>query len=333
MSNFMASQDAKISKFEADFKRYQSEMTNKMDALLKAFNDQMTGALLILEVLAHVLIYDALLDKYIVSLELSENGSLFIQSVVPEKMKDPRLFILPCRLGDFKPFDTLADLGSCVNLIPLSLFKKLKIGLLKETEDVLGLADETKSYPVGIVNNVEVHVGKLRLFKDFHVVDMEREPNCLLLVGRGFLATANSMIDCKKAKITVGEGLTRSIFGVRELDFGARPPYYAKNDFWDNNLPREWEIAIDAEVNPFKDILVFRKMLKDSLRKMVEFLGTIPINLKGNMWESEDVIDDKMDWNKPPKEGDGAWHIRIELINPGGEKLDRAFQSIQTTRK
>ncbi|GJZ72050.1 MAK10-like protein [Tanacetum coccineum] len=266
-------------------------------------------------------------------------------------MKDPGLFILPCRLGDSKPCDALADLGSCVNLIPLNLFKKLKIRLLEETEDVLGLTDGTKSYPVGIVKNVEVHVGKLRLFKDFYVVDMKREPTCPLLVGRGFLATANAVIGCKKAKISVGEGLTRSIFGVRELDFkeenvpywttigkrksykprtseddiGARPPYFAKRDFWDNHLPGKWEISRDVEVNPFKDILVFRKM--------VEFLGAIPINLKRNMWELEEVIDSKMDWDRPPKEGDGAWHIRIELIDPDEEKFDRAFQLIPTTRK
>ncbi|GKD68414.1 hypothetical protein Tco_1322504, partial [Tanacetum coccineum] len=36
-------------------------------------------------------------------------------------------------------------------------------------------------------------------------------------------------------------------------------------------------------------------------------------------WESEDMIDKKIDWNKPPKEGDGAWHIRIEIIDPGRE--------------
>ncbi|GKF58846.1 MAK10-like protein [Tanacetum coccineum] len=101
-----------------------------------------------------------------------------------------------------------------------SIFKELKVGLLEDTDDVLGLADGTKSYPVGIVRNVEVHVGKLKLFEDFHVVDMEREPTCPLLVGRGFLATANAVIDCKKDKIAVGEGLTRLIFRVKELDFG-----------------------------------------------------------------------------------------------------------------
>ncbi|GJV24935.1 hypothetical protein Tco_1377630 [Tanacetum coccineum] len=168
-------------------------------------------------------------------------------------MKDPGLFILLCRLGDSKHFDTLADLGSCVNLIPLSVLKKLKIGLFKEPDDVLRLADGSNSFPVGIMKNVEVHVEKLKLMKIF---------------------------TCKKAKIAVGEGLTRSIFRVRELDFG------------------EWDIAKDVEVNPFKDVLVFRKM--------VEFLGAIPINLKGNMWESDDLVENSMDWNNPPKRGDGS---------------------------
>ncbi|GJU43797.1 hypothetical protein Tco_1201063 [Tanacetum coccineum] len=65
------------------------------------------------------------------SLELGKNGSAFVQGEVPAKMEDPGLFTLPCRLGDSKPFDTLADLGSCVNIIPLYLFKKLNIGLLE----------------------------------------------------------------------------------------------------------------------------------------------------------------------------------------------------------
>ncbi|GJY55273.1 hypothetical protein Tco_0454388 [Tanacetum coccineum] len=35
VSNFMASQDARLSNFEADFKQQQSEMTNKIDTVLK----------------------------------------------------------------------------------------------------------------------------------------------------------------------------------------------------------------------------------------------------------------------------------------------------------
>nr|GEV31862.1 zinc finger, CCHC-type [Tanacetum cinerariifolium] len=45
VSNFMASQDAILSKFEANFKQQQSEMTNKIDTVLKAITDQIAGAL------------------------------------------------------------------------------------------------------------------------------------------------------------------------------------------------------------------------------------------------------------------------------------------------
>nr|GEV97920.1 reverse transcriptase domain-containing protein [Tanacetum cinerariifolium] len=45
VSNFMASQDARLSKFEADFKQQQSEMTNKIDTVLEAITDRMAGAL------------------------------------------------------------------------------------------------------------------------------------------------------------------------------------------------------------------------------------------------------------------------------------------------
>ncbi|GJY29346.1 hypothetical protein Tco_0405113 [Tanacetum coccineum] len=185
VSNFMASQDARLSKFETDFKQQQSEMTNKIDTMFKAITDRMAGALPsnmvknpklntspvsyvqpkstledefpdlhlnlpVLEVLAHVPIYNAMLDKYVESLELGKNGSAFVQREVSAKMEDPGLFTLPCRLGDSNPFDILADLESC--------------------DCIFGLADRTKSYPVGIVKDVEVHIGKLILLNDFYVI-------------------------------------------------------------------------------------------------------------------------------------------------------------------
>ncbi|GJV10613.1 MAK10-like protein [Tanacetum coccineum] len=111
-------------------------------------------------------------------------------------------------------FEALVILGSCVINNTLYLFKKLNIGLLEETDHIFGLADGTKSYPVGIVKNVEVHIGKLKLLNDFYLIDMKKDPETPLLVGRGFLATANAVIDCRMAKIAVGEGITRySAFG------------------------------------------------------------------------------------------------------------------------
>ncbi|GKA18452.1 hypothetical protein Tco_0698367 [Tanacetum coccineum] len=117
---------------------------------------------------------------------------------------------------------------------------------------------------------------------------MKKDLETPLLVGRGFLATANAVIDCRMAKIAVGEGITR-----------------------------EWEIARDAEINPFKDVLVFRRM--------DEFLGAIPINLKSNMWESEDLINNPINWNKPPKNRDGALDAKIRLIDPDGEEFTKTL--------
>nr|GEY36560.1 copia protein [Tanacetum cinerariifolium] len=199
---------------------------------------------------------------------------------VSVKMEDPRLFTLPCRLGDLKPFDALADLGSCVNIILLYLFKKLNIGLLEETDYIFGLVNETKSYPVRSVKDIEIHIGKLKLLNDFYVIDMKKDLKTPLLVGRGFLATANAVINCKMAT-TLGKKESYKPC-PRSDGVGAQILYYARKDFLDCHSLGEWEIARDLEINHFKGVLVFRRL--------VEFLRAIPINLKSNMWESDDLI-------------------------------------------
>nr|GEU37652.1 hypothetical protein [Tanacetum cinerariifolium] len=149
--------------------------------------------------------------------------------------------------GDSKPFDTLADLGSCVNIIPLYLFKKLNIGLLEEIVHVFRLANGTKSHPVEIVKDVEVHIGKLKLFNDFYVVDMKKDPETPLLVGRGFLATANAVIDCRMANIVVGEGITRNWAvipsGFQELEVRKGDESYGINMVTKQCRCRFWEIS------------------------------------------------------------------------------------------
>nr|GEU64628.1 copia protein [Tanacetum cinerariifolium] len=51
------------------------------------------------------------------------------------------------------------------------------------------------------LGDVEVHIERLKLINDFYVIDMKKDLKTPLLVGRGFLATANAIIDCSKAKI------------------------------------------------------------------------------------------------------------------------------------
>ncbi|GJS26980.1 hypothetical protein Tco_0487600 [Tanacetum coccineum] len=81
----------------------------------------------VLKALAHTPIYNAILVKYVESLELGKNESTFVQGEIPAKIEDPGLFTLPCRLRDSKPFDTLADLRSCVNIIYFTTLKSLTL--------------------------------------------------------------------------------------------------------------------------------------------------------------------------------------------------------------
>ena len=170
----------------------------------------------VIDVLARAPYYNALLEKYEEKLKLGKNGTAFIQNKLPKKLDDPGIFVLPCKIGNSEAFDTLADLGSSLNLLPLSLYTTLKPGKLDETEVIIGLADGSVAYPVGVVKDVLVHIGRLTMLADFHVLDMVSDTTCPLLIGRGFLATASAMIDCKESRIAVGEGETWSVYDVKK---------------------------------------------------------------------------------------------------------------------
>nr|GFB74478.1 reverse transcriptase domain-containing protein [Tanacetum cinerariifolium] len=52
----------------------------------------------------------------------------------------------------------LADMGASINLMPLSIWKKLRLPTLNDTKMVLELADRTISKPTGVAENVFVKV-------------------------------------------------------------------------------------------------------------------------------------------------------------------------------
>nr|GEY57907.1 MAK10-like protein [Tanacetum cinerariifolium] len=192
--------DARLSKFEADFKQQQSEMTNKINTVLKAITNRIAGAL-------------------------------------PSDKKNP----------------------------------KLSTSLVLSHRYYPTIDPQCSSHPSTSINYIKAH--------------------------------------SKEANISQT----------------SLPRTYARKDFLDCHLPIEWEIARDVELNPFKDTLVFRRIVK--------YLGAIHINLKSNMWESEDLIKNLINWDKPPKNGDGAWHVKIIPIDPDGEEFTKTLQSIPTTRK
>ncbi|GKC71791.1 reverse transcriptase domain-containing protein, partial [Tanacetum coccineum] len=85
---------------------------------------------------------------------LNENCSAVVLKKLPEKLGDPGRFLIPCDFSEFDSYLALADLGASINLMPLSIWKKLQLSGLTETKMVLELADRTISKPTGVAENV-----------------------------------------------------------------------------------------------------------------------------------------------------------------------------------
>ncbi|GJV88264.1 reverse transcriptase domain-containing protein [Tanacetum coccineum] len=132
---------------------------------------------------------------------LNANCSAVILKKLPEKLGDPGRFLIPCDFGEFDNHLALADLGASINLMPLSIWKKLGLPDLTSTRMVLELADRTISKPLGIAENVFVKVGKFYFPADFVILDFVADPRVPLILGRPFLSTAHALIDVYEGEI------------------------------------------------------------------------------------------------------------------------------------
>nr|GEZ18164.1 reverse transcriptase domain-containing protein [Tanacetum cinerariifolium] len=134
---------------------------------------------------------------------LNENSSAIVLKKLPEKLGDPGRFLIPCDFLEFDNCLALADLGASINLMPLSIWKKLKLPTLNDTKIVLELVDRTISKPTGVAENVFVKVGKFYFPADFVVLDFVADPRVPLILGRPFLSTAHAIINVHEREIII----------------------------------------------------------------------------------------------------------------------------------
>jgi hypothetical protein len=64
---------------------------------------------------------------------LTEESSAILQKKLLPKLKDPRSFTIPCTIGNSYFDKVLCDLGTSINLMPFSVFRKLGLGEAKPT--------------------------------------------------------------------------------------------------------------------------------------------------------------------------------------------------------
>ncbi|XP_052735516.1 uncharacterized protein LOC128197502 [Vigna angularis] len=106
------------------------------------------------------------------TIEVKGNCSAIIQQL-PPKFKDPGSFTIPCPIGELEIVRALIDLGASINLMPLSVFKRIDGLELKPTRMALQFADRSLKYPYGVVEDVLVKVEKFVFPVDFVIMEME----------------------------------------------------------------------------------------------------------------------------------------------------------------
>nr|GEW18855.1 reverse transcriptase domain-containing protein [Tanacetum cinerariifolium] len=122
---------------------------------------------------------------------------------LPEKLGDPGKFLIPCGFPEMDVCHPLAYLGASINLMPLSIWKKLSLPELTPTRMTLELANRSNTLPKGVAEDVFVKVGKFYFSTDFVVVDFEADPRVPLSLGRSFLRTGRALIDVYGEEITL----------------------------------------------------------------------------------------------------------------------------------
>ncbi|XP_015947543.1 uncharacterized protein LOC107472540 [Arachis duranensis] len=168
---------------------------------------------------------------------MTRECSAIIQKKLPKKMKDPGSFHISCTIGNMMIERAFCDLGASINLMPLSLMRKLQIHELKPTKIALQMADKSIQQALGVVENVLVKVDKFFLPVDFVILDIEEDDNTPIILGRPFLATARALIDVEKGELMLRVHDEHIVFHVfKNLQDSTQEEECMKIDSIDPNL-------------------------------------------------------------------------------------------------
>ncbi|GJZ98987.1 reverse transcriptase domain-containing protein [Tanacetum coccineum] len=205
-----------------DDQKSRDKASNQMEKIFQIFQDlrfdiSFADALLLMPRFAPT-IKSLLMNKEklleLAKIPLNENCSAMLLKKLPEKLGDPGKFLIPCNFPGMDVCHALADLGASINLMPLSIWKKLSLPELTPTRMTLELADRSITYPKGLAEDVFVKVGKFHFPTDFVVVDFKADTQVPLILGRSFLRTNRALIDVYEGELVLKDENEQIIFHV-----------------------------------------------------------------------------------------------------------------------
>ncbi|XP_062103161.1 uncharacterized protein LOC133814182 [Humulus lupulus] len=123
---------------------------------------------------------------------LREECSAILQRKLPQKLRDPGSFTIPCTIGNFK----------------------LGLGEARPTTVTLQLANRSIKHHRGIIEDVLVKVDKFIFLGDFIVLDIEEDADVSIILGRPFLAMGQKLIDVQKGELRLRVQGDEVVFNV-----------------------------------------------------------------------------------------------------------------------
>ena len=141
--------------------------------------------------------------KYIHSenIVVEGNCSAIIQRILPPKYKDPWNVTIPCSIGAMSVAKALIDLRASINLMPLSMCRRIGNLEILPTRMTLQLADRSITRPYGVVEDVLVKMRHFTFPADFVVMYIEEDVEIPFILGRPFMLTAKCVVDMGKGNL------------------------------------------------------------------------------------------------------------------------------------
>ncbi|XP_006579096.1 uncharacterized protein [Glycine max] len=159
-------------------------------------------------------------SKYIHSdnIVVEGNCSAVIQRILPPKHKDPGSVTIPGSIGSVSVGKALIDLGANINLMPLSMCRRIGELEIMPTKMTLQLVDHSITRPYGVIEDVLVRVKNFTFPADFVVMDIEEDTEIPLILGHPFMLTASCVVDMGKKKLEMGIAYQNISFDLFDED-------------------------------------------------------------------------------------------------------------------
>ena len=135
------------------------------------------------------------------TISLTEECSAILQKKLPKKLQDPGSFTIPFSIGNSLSSKALRDLGTRINLMSFSMFKRLNLEEAKLTTIMLQLDNQSYKHPRGVIENVLVKVDKFLFPANFVSLDMEEDDKVPIIIGKPFLATGKAQINVQEVSL------------------------------------------------------------------------------------------------------------------------------------